>query len=449
MDIKNSFEEELSKELLKSEKFRGLLLSGIVVTMLLAIAVNSYYLNILGSNLVEPFFWFMLILFGLLIRSFVVRKFQVAWFKKSRRTYLSFLYVNTFIETSIPSIVIFIFASSYNPATALISPIVFFYFLFIILSIFDLELKLSIFAGFVASAEYVILAIIYYDQHTFIGDLSILNLFPFYAAKSLFLLMAGVVAGIVALKIRKNIFSSFQTIQERNNLEKVFGQQISKEIVDEFIDNNLTITSRRREATIMFLDIRDFSNFCEGKTPEDINKYQNEVLSFMIAIVKNNRGIVNQILGDGFMATFGAPVEDKNHTDNAVKAASQIIRQLNLLNEERKIPKTNVGIGIHCGDVITGNVGTEDRKQYSVTGNTVILAARLEQLNKEFKSLIIVSKDVIDNLTSSDFILSITSLIIVSKDVIDNIKSEDVEFIFLGDVTVKGFAKPIEVFKLT
>jgi class 3 adenylate cyclase len=176
----------------------------------------------------------------------------------------------------------------------------------------------------------------------------------------------------------------------------------------------------------MFLDIRDFSHFCEGKTPEEINKYQNEVLSFMIDIVKANRGIVNQILGDGFMATFGAPVEDKNHTNNAVKAASEIIRQLNFNNEKGEIQKTNVGIGIHCGEVVTGNVGTEDRKQYSVTGNTVILAARLEQLNKEFNSSVIVSKDVIDN-----------------------VNIEDIELRSLGNVTVKGFANPIEVYRLS
>ncbi|MGB5895546.1 MAG: adenylate/guanylate cyclase domain-containing protein, partial [Ignavibacteriaceae bacterium] len=421
MDIKEIFETEFSKEILQSEKLRGLLLSAIIVVMLLAIAVNSYYLNVFENNLLKPFQWFIIILIGLLIRSILVRKFQVVWFKKSRKKYLIFLYVNTFIETSIPSVVILVFASQYNPATALISPIVFFYFLFIILSIFDLDLKLSIFAGVVASAEYLILALFYYNQLTFSGDLAILNMFPLYVAKSLFLFMAGVVAGIVSLKIRKNIFSSYHTLQERDNLEKAFGQQVSKEVVDEFIKNNLTITSKEREATIMFLDIRDFSNFCEGKTPEEINKYQNEVLSFMIDIVKKNRGIVNQILGDGFMATFGAPVEDEKHTDNAVKAANEIIRQLNFNNEEGKIENTKVGIGIHCGEVVTGNVGTEDRKQYSITGNTVILAARLEQLNKEFNSSVIVSKDVIDNM---------------------NIK--DIEYRSLGNVTVKGFANPIE-----
>ena len=426
MDIKKTFETEFSKERLQSEKFRGVLLSGIILVMLFLIAINSYYLNIFENNLVKPFQWLIVILIGLLIRSILVRKLQIFWFKKSRKKYLIFLYMNTFIETSIPSLIIIVFASQYNPATAIISPIVFFYFLFIILSIFDLDLKLSIFAGFVASTEYLILALFYYNQNKYSGDLAILNMFPLYVAKSLFLLMAGVVAGIVSLKIRKNIFASYHTLQERNNLEKAFGQQVSKEIVDEFIENKLEISSKKRNVTVMFLDIRNFSKYCEGKTPEEINKYQNEVLSFMIEIVKKNRGIVNQILGDGFMATFGAPVEDEKHSDNAVIAANEIIRQLNLNNEEGKIDKTKIGVGIHCGEVVTGNVGTEDRKQYSVTGNTVILAARLEQLNKEFNSSVIVSKDVIDN-----------------------VKTEGIEFISLGDAAVKGFANPIEVYKLS
>ena len=119
MDIKKTFETEFSKEILQSEKFRGLLLSVIVVVMLIAIAVNSYYLNVFENNLIKPFQWFFVILIALLIRSILVRKFQVVWFKKSRKKYLIFLYVNTFIETSIPSVVIIVFASQFNPATAL------------------------------------------------------------------------------------------------------------------------------------------------------------------------------------------------------------------------------------------------------------------------------------------------------------------------------------------
>ncbi len=425
MDTNKSLEENLSEEILQSDKFRGLLLSGILILMLSVIAANAFYLKLFEENLVSTFKWFLLILFIVLLRVVLIRKFQKVWFKKSRKKYLTFIYINTFIETTIPSILIIVLASNYNPTAALITPVVFFYFLFIILSIFDLDLKVSIFAGFVAAAEYMLLALYYYDEIKVTGELSIINIPSLYFAKSFFLLIAGVVAGIISLKIRKNMFASFHTIQGRDNLERVFGQQVSKEIVDEFIKNNLKITSRKREATIMFLDIRNFSNFCEGKTPEEINKYQNEVLSFMIDIVTDHRGIINQILGDGFMATFGAPVEDEKHTLNAVSAADEIIRQLNVKNENGEIPRTNVGIGIHCGEVVTGNVGTEDRKQYSVAGNTVILAARLEQLNKEFKSSVIVSKDVFDNM-----------------------KTEGVDFISLGDVNLKGFANPIEIYKL-
>ena len=93
---KATLKDLIQNEILKSEKFRGLLLSGIIVAMLLGIAVNSFYLNVFESNLIKPFSWFILILFALLIRSVLVRKFQVVWFKKSRRRYLSFLYANTF-----------------------------------------------------------------------------------------------------------------------------------------------------------------------------------------------------------------------------------------------------------------------------------------------------------------------------------------------------------------
>ena len=126
------------------------------------------------------------------------------------------------------------------------------------------------------------------------------------------------------------------------------------------------------------------------------------------------------------MATFDAPVEDEKHTLNTVSAAKESIEVLKRKNLNNEIPATKDEIGNHCGEVVTGNVGTEERKKYSVTGNTVILVARLEQLNKEFNSSVIVSKDVIDN-----------------------IKIEDVEFISLGKVNIKGCANPIEIYTLS
>ena len=152
----------------------------------------------------------------------------------------------------------------------------------------------------------------------------------------------------------------------------------------------------------MFLDIRGFTSWAEKRDPEEIIKFQNKVFGFMIDIVNDFNGNINQLLGDGFMATFGAPKTSGNDCQNALDAALKIITKLNKNIEAREIENTRIGIGLHAGYVVTGNVGTEMRKQYSITGNTVILASRLEQLNKEFGSQLIISKEVHDKLERFD-----------------------------------------------
>ena len=107
-------------------------------------------------------------------------------------------------------------------------------------------------------------------------------------------------------------------------------------------------------------------------------------------------------MGDGFMATFGAPVSHGNDPRNAYLAGVEIIQEIKARNAANIIPQTMLGIGIHAGFVVTGNVGTESRKQYSVTGNTVIIAARVEQLNKVYGSQMIITEEVYKYLTEKD-----------------------------------------------
>ena len=154
----------------------------------------------------------------------------------------------------------------------------------------------------------------------------------------------------------------------------------------------------QRFVCIMFLDIRDFTPFVENKTPEEIIAYQNDVLGFMIEKVIEYGGVVNTIMGDGFMATFGAPISAGNDCLQAHKAATEIMEMVATKSESGEIPPTRIGIGLHAGYVVAGNVGTKERKQYSITGNPVIIASRLEQLNKEYKSTLIVSKEVFEQL---------------------------------------------------
>ena len=114
----------------------------------------------------------------------------------------------------------------------------------------------------------------------------------------------------------------------------------------------------------------------------------------MIEIVQKYDGVINQFLGDGFMATFGAPVSLVNSSQRATLASIEIVKKVNEETESGNIQKTRIGIGLHYDEAITGNIGSELRKQYSITGRVVIIASRIEQLNKKFNSQLLISDEV-------------------------------------------------------
>ncbi|MDL1874210.1 adenylate/guanylate cyclase domain-containing protein [Cytophagia bacterium CHB2] len=148
----------------------------------------------------------------------------------------------------------------------------------------------------------------------------------------------------------------------------MFGQQVSPEIVDALLKQKPDPIIQKRSVCIMFLDIRNFTPFAAMHTPEEIIAYQNAVFGFMIDIINGHHGIINQFLGDSFTSTFGAPLSFGNDCRNVVEAALAIIARLKQENDNGNIPPTRVGIGIHAGEVVAGNVGSSLRKQYSITG---------------------------------------------------------------------------------
>lgn len=250
----------------------------------------------------------------------------------------------------------------------------------------------------------------------------------FIGSSILALLLVGFVYYGLRQKQRANKLlkerSKFE-IEDRKRALSLFGQHVSKEVASELLSDSFESESKKLFACIMFLDIRDFTPFAEGKEPNEIIQYQNDVFGFMIDIISKHHGIINQFLGDGFMATFGAPISTDNDSQNAVNAAVEILDTLKKKCESNEIPKTKIGIGLHSGNIVSGNVGTAERKQYTITGNTVILASRIEQLNKKFGSQLLISEEV--------FL---------------NINMENLSYESLGVVPVKGREKPIPIVKL-
>lgn len=212
-------------------------------------------------------------------------------------------------------------------------------------------------------------------------------------------------------------------ISERNKVEMLFGQQISKEIVQQLLTMKGDFPSRYMEVTVLFLDIRDFTPYTETHSPEEVIHFQNIVFSAFINIVEQHKGIINTLLGDGLMATFGAPFPVEDHCQKAVSAGLQMVQAVKELSSRGAIFPTKIGVGIHTGQVIAGNIGNEIRKEFSLSGMTVIKAARLEQLNKKLGTDILISKDVYDRIDPLQF-----------------------QMVSFGEVRLKGIENPIEVF---
>ena len=145
----------------------------------------------------------------------------------------------------------------------------------------------------------------------------------------------------------------------------------------------------------------------------------------MVDVVNRNHGIVNKFLGDGFMAVFGAPFSEGNDCENAVLAGMEILNMLDSETRSGNIPATRIGIGLHAGDVVTGNVGSAKRKEYTIIGDVVNIASRLEQLNKRFSSSMLVSSEVWEKVTGM------------------NIEAED-----LGNIEVRGHQQSIHVYRI-
>jgi adenylate cyclase len=425
---KDSFDSYLQTEMIENERFRNLVLAVIMGFLLIISVVISYFFHgEFRSFLGEEFnmYWVALFYLFILIRSLNVRRILGKRLKKGKSVPIYLAYTNTFFEISMVTLIMIVISQGIIPIYVLISPIPYLYFVFIILSTLDLNFRLCVFAGAVASFEYILLFLFFWDKSVIPERNPILNLELSFIAKGGVLLLAGIVTGFIAREIHNRVFRSYQAVSQRKNIETLFGQQVSPTIVDEILKSKQEIISRKIPVCVMFLDIRDFTPFVEKKSPEEIIQYQNDVFSMMIGIITQRNGIINQFMGDGFMATFGAPIPSQDDCQNAVVSALDIEMTLRKACDSGSIPETRIGIGIHTGEVVTGNVGTEFRKQYSITGNTVILAARLEQLNKQYDTTILISGAVNERIE------------------LDNTLAHS-----LGFVDIKGRSEPMEVFKI-
>jgi len=216
-------------------------------------------------------------------------------------------------------------------------------------------------------------------------------------------------------------------LKERDKLRSTFGKYMTASVMEHLLNGKVSLGGETLTVTILFTDIRSFTSISEKMDAQALVGLLNEYFTEMVGIVMQEDGVVDKYIGDAIMAVFGAPVPKPNDAENAVRAAVRMRHALATLNarlKERGLPPLRTGIGIHTGEVVAGNIGSEARMEYTVIGDAVNLASRLESNTKELGVNILISDD--------------TYKLVREKVVARQVR----------EITVKGRAKPVMTYEV-
>jgi len=251
-------------------------------------------------------------------------------------------------------------------------------------------------------------------------------------ARSLFFSPVPILAGIPLVFAAAVWYRFAREDRDRRRLRRIFGQYVPGRVVDEILAGGVEqFAGRRVEITVLFSDVRNFTHISEELSPEALMAQLNEYFGAMTEVVVTHGGVVDKFIGDGMLALFGAPVRHEDHARRALNAARRMRVVLAGLNRgwaERDRHQFRIGIGLHTGEVVVGNVGSERKIEYTALGETVNVASRVESATKEFFR------------TSSACILISESTLRAIGEVPD---AEDV-----GEQPLKGVTRAIRLFRV-
>jgi adenylate cyclase len=218
-------------------------------------------------------------------------------------------------------------------------------------------------------------------------------------------------------------------LRQRDNLKMSLARYVSNQVAEKIIETGKLpeVQGERRKITVLFCDVRNFTTLAENLAPEEVVGLLNEAFEVMIDAIFKYQGMLDKFLGDGFMAIFGAPLDDNIQEEHAINAALAMQCALLTLAEkwqqERGI-NFRMGIGINTGIAIVGNIGSKQRMEYTAIGDTVNLAARLESATKELGTRILISENTYQAVTNKFSCKS------------------------LGSIHVKGRNEPVQVYEV-
>lgn len=221
--------------------------------------------------------------------------------------------------------------------------------------------------------------------------------FWLYQAYGLVLPLASTLAMIAAAFVLNMAYGYFAESRSKRELAHLFGSYVPPELVDEMVKapDSYSMQAESRELTVLFCDMKGFTHLSETLTPEQLQHMLNRVFSRLTEVIRAHRGTIDKYMGDCVMAFWGAPVRSQDHATQAVSAARamlEVLRQINADNAAQGLPAIGLGIGINTGPMLVGDMGSDIRRSYTVIGDTVNLASRLESLTRVYGVDIVVGE---------------------------------------------------------
>ncbi len=217
--------------------------------------------------------------------------------------------------------------------------------------------------------------------------------------------------------------------RKKEKIQSAMSKYISKDVMKNVVQNidSIKLGGKRAEVTVLFADIRGFTSISEKLSAVEVTKILNEYFSALVPIIEEHHGVLNKFMGDAVLAIFGEPIIDNNHPINAVLCANKMLKKVKSLQQkwiDEGKPKIEIGIGISTGEVFIGNIGSETRLEYTVIGDTVNTASRIENYNKVYRT---------------NFLISEETYLRVQK---------YVDVIKIREVTIRGKAKKINIYEV-
>ncbi len=231
-------------------------------------------------------------------------------------------------------------------------------------------------------------------------------------------------------RLKYNFNVMIDGLTDREKLRETFGKYVSIEIAKHLIETNkINLGGEDIHATILFSDIRNFTSMSEKMSAGEVVDFLNEYFSYISDPIIQNHGVINKFIGDAVMAIYTPHLGSVNHISDAVKSAAGMREKLKEFNASKKYNfEVCFGVGIHTGSLVAGNIGTKSRLEYTVIGDTVNVASRIESENKNFKTDILISESVFDGL--------------------DEGLKHELKFEKCPPISVKGKEKPVMLYKI-